>query len=94
MKAATHRLGGQFHRQRLICSQFSGKLCVHVCRKKGRREGGRSEEQNTGQKSEEKYYFFLPSTLGWKNTSSLLFHLRWEDIGESFCVGVGETQKR
>lgn len=36
---------------------------------------------------------FLHLGLGWKNTSSLCLSLRWEDTGDSFCVGVGATQK-
>lgn len=36
---------------------------------------------------------FLRFSLVWKNTSSLCLSWRWEDTDDSFCVGVGETQK-
>lgn len=70
---------------------------MHVCG--WRRDGaGKDKEKNSGQNEHERVggwgeMLFLRLGLGWKNTSSLCLSLRWEDTGDSFCVGVGATQK-
>lgn len=97
MKEALHRLGGQIQRQQwLVCFQFRGKPCVRVCGWRG--DGaGKDEEKKLGQNDHECVVgemLFLCLGLGCKNTSSLCLSLRWEDIGDSFCVGVGATQNR